>query len=63
MREEFRRHRVTDKKKMTKAAVRRHLKRLRMTKYYDHCAQIAKELTGIQEVVIPLDVQKKIRVL
>ena len=63
VREEFRRQRVTDKKQMTKAAVRRHLKRLKKTRYYDHCAQIAKELSGIQEVVIPPDVQKKIRVL
>ena len=63
VREEFRRQRVTDKRKMTKAAVRRHLKRLKKSKYYDHSAQIAKELSGIQEVVIPPDVQQKIKIL
>lgn len=63
VREEFRRHRVTDKRQMTKAAVRRHLKRIRMSRWYDHCAQIARELSGIQEVVIPDDVQQKLRVL
>ena len=46
VREEFKRQRVQDKRKITKLAVRRHLKRIKKTRYYDHCAQIARELSG-----------------